>query len=380
MLATSVGGLPLDCCVYNASGPRTGSVEALSRIGSSAAGAVLSKSCTLARQDGNPLPRAVSDLPLGEGRCGGSFNSEGLPNLGVDYYTCKETVEALAQFGKPYIVSLSGLSLEDNLVMLARAMDSPGVSAVELNLACPNIPGKPIIAYDFEEMDRVLAAVTSLPCAGNKPLGVKLAPYFDVPHFDLAAEILAKHPIRFVTTTNTIGNALFVDADNECSVIAPKGGLGGLGGGFIKHTALANVRLLSQKLAERGRADLSVVGVGGVSSGRDAFELILCGASAVQVGSCYWTEGPGCFARIAEELRVLMEAKGYRSIEDFRGKLKAHTRSSASRRKTEVPRREGAASGEPAKDWTSVLLAVIAALVAIIAYLLLGGGGLGCRV
>ena len=375
MLATSVGGLSLDCCIYNASGPRTGSVEALSKIGGSAAGAILSKSCTRIKQDGNPLPRAISDIPMGEGRCKGSFNSEGLPNLGVDYYASKETADALARFGKPYIVSLSGLSLEDNLSMLAQAMETPGVAAVELNLACPNIPGKPIVAYDFEQMDRVLAAVTDLPCIGTKPLGVKLAPYFDVPHFDRAAEILAKYPIRFVTTTNTIGNALFVDAENECAAISPKGGLGGLGGGFIKHTALANVRLLSLKLAELGRGDVSVVGVGGVVSGRDAFELLLCGASAVQVGTCYWTEGPGCFDRIASELIAIMEAKGYKSIEDFRGKLKPHVRKPVS-----ALGKEAKASSVPTKavvsvDGTvSVLLAVIAGLVGVIAYLLLAGG------
>jgi dihydroorotate dehydrogenase (fumarate) len=86
MLQTTIAGIPLSNCIYNASGPRTASVEALMKIGQSSAGAVLSKSATLTEQSGNPLPRFVNKLPLGE-YCEGSINSEGLPNLGIDY--CK---------------------------------------------------------------------------------------------------------------------------------------------------------------------------------------------------------------------------------------------------------------------------------------------------
>jgi dihydroorotate dehydrogenase (fumarate) len=237
----------------------------------------------------------------------------------------EDTKEKIKEFGKPYIVSLSGLSLNDNLEMLDRVYDSgEGIAAVELNLACPNIPGKPVVSNDFEQMDRVLRSVAENPRFGQIPLGIKLGPYFDMPFFERAAEIISKYPVRFVTCVNTIGNALFVDADNECEAIAANHGLGGLGGGFIKHTALANVRTMRTLLDARGRHDIDLIGAGGVHTGRDAFELILCGARAVQVGTCYWTEGPACFARIADELRAMMQRKGYSSIEDFRGKLRPY--------------------------------------------------------
>ena len=100
-------------------------------------------------------------------------------------------------------------------------------------------------------------------------------------------------------------------------------------GGYIKPVALANVRTLYQKLIEYKRTDIDIVGVGGVSSGKDAFELILCGAKAVQVGTCHWTEGPICFNRIADELCDIMKTKGYSSIKDFHGKLKPYNKSSA---------------------------------------------------
>jgi dihydroorotate dehydrogenase (fumarate) len=164
--------------------------------------------------------------------------------------------------------------------MLEKVLNTNGISAVEINLACPNIPGKPIIAYDFDQMDAVLKAVNSHPLlAAGSPIkiGVKLAPYFDLPHFKRVASIIAQYPvIKFVVTMNTIGNALFVDVENECEGIAAKQGLGGLGGGFVKHTALANVRSLFTALKEVDREDIDIVGVGGVSSGKDAFELILC--------------------------------------------------------------------------------------------------------
>jgi len=85
MLGTSVGGVQLPCCVYNASGPRTQSVEALQKVGESRAGCILSKSVTLVAQTGNPLPRSIAKIDLGTAYCEGSINSEGLPNEGVDY-------------------------------------------------------------------------------------------------------------------------------------------------------------------------------------------------------------------------------------------------------------------------------------------------------
>ena len=171
---------------------------------------------------------------------------------------------------------MSGLSLADNMKMLDKVFNTEGISAIELNLACPNIPGKPVIAYDFDQMESVLKEVTSHPLYGKYPLGIKLAPYFDIPYFQKAASIIIKYPIQYVVSINTIGNALFVDIDNECEAIAPKQGLGGLGGGFVKHTALANVRMLYKLFEELERPDIDIIGVGGVHSGKDAFELILC--------------------------------------------------------------------------------------------------------
>ena len=270
-LKTKLAAISLDTCVYNASGPRTGSGQALSKISSSSAGAVLAKSATLTSQTGNPLPRTwhhdAEDSHA-------SLNSEGLPNSGIDYYISPETIDdAVANTSKPYFVSISGKNIDDNISMLNRihARIKSGekrIAGVELNLACPNIIGKPIIAYDFEQMESVLEAVCKLPIFTESkiPLGVKMPPYFDGPHYDRAAAVLNKYSqtVNYVASINTIGNCLMVDPVAEMPVIRSKGGFAGLSGRAVKYTALANVKKMRELLVN----EIDVVGVGGIYTGQ----------------------------------------------------------------------------------------------------------------
>lgn len=269
-LKTTVASIPLDSCIYNASGPRTGSGQALSKISQSAAGCVLAKSATLSSQTGNPLPRTWHhDAEFSHA----SMNSEGLPNSGIDYYISPETIdEAVGDTGKPYFVSISGKTLDDNISMLNIIHDKiksgeTRISGVELNLACPNVIGKPIIAYDFEQMDSVLAAVSKLSIfkKDKVPLGVKMPPYFDGPHFSRAAEILNKYSgvVKYCASINTIGNSLSIDPVAEMPTIRSNNGFAGLSGRAVKYTALANVKKMRELLVD----DIDVVGVGGVFSG-----------------------------------------------------------------------------------------------------------------
>ncbi|MCB1538051.1 MAG: dihydroorotate oxidase [Rhodospirillales bacterium] len=305
-LATALAGVSLESCVYNASGPLCSSAAEMQAIGASDAGAVLSKSATLEKRAGNEMPR-YAEMPWG------SINSMGLPNEGYAFYAA--FAEQAQAFGKPYFISVAGLSPQDNVHIVKELARYDGVAAIELNLSCPNLPGKPQTGYDFENTRPLLDMVLA---EAKQPLGVKLPPYFDMPHFDMMAAVLNDFPLAFVTCINSVGNGLVVDPQAECAVIKPKGGFGGLGGDFIKPTALANVRKFRTLL----KKEISVIGVGGIKTGMDAFEHILCGASAVQIGTQFMREGVGCFARIAAELREIMRAKGYADIESFRGRLK----------------------------------------------------------
>jgi dihydroorotate dehydrogenase (fumarate) len=305
-LSTSIAGLKLETCIYNASGPKCTTIEELDALGQSAAGAILSKSATLEYRAGNENPRYYETS-------WGSINSMGLPNEGYKFYA--DYAEQATKHGKPYIVSVSGMSFEDNATIIKLLAGNKNIAAIELNLSCPNLPGKPQAGYDFEQSRALLNRVFEL---AQQPLGVKLPPYFDMPHFEMMAEVLNDFPIAFATCINSIGNGLVIDIDQECVVIKPKHGFGGIGGDFIKPTALANVRKFYTLLKD----DVDIIGVGGIKNGMDAFEHILCGASAIQIGTQLMREGVDCFTRIADELKDIMREKGYTSINDFKGKLK----------------------------------------------------------
>lgn len=305
-LSTEIAGIKLETCIYNTCGPNDVRLDELEILANSTCSAISMKSCTLEPRLGNPEPR-YAELDYG------SINSMGLPNLGYKEYI-KYTKILKEKSNKPIKASISGMTLEDNVTIFKAFNDSP-VDFIEFNPGSPNTIGKPIVGYDLEEMDRLLDAVSKV---AKKPFGVKLPPYFDLVHFEQMAEILKKYPVKFVTSINSIGNALAIDPETETTLIAPKGGFGGLSGLYIKYTALANVR----KFYELLRDKMEIIGVGGIISGTDAFEFILSGASAVQIGSLYLREGPGAFSRIQKELSDIMDRKGYKKIEDFRGKLK----------------------------------------------------------
>lgn len=367
-LKTTVAGIELSTCVYNASGPRTGSSAALTKIAASSAGAILTKSATLVSQTGNPQPRtwhAPDDKA--------SMNSEGLPNSGIDYYisesTIEETLQACPSSTKPYMVSISGKTLKDNLEMLDRISKvQDKIACVELNLACPNVIGKPIIAYDFEQMRMILKTI-----AGKNYkflLGIKLPPYLDSKQLQEAATIINEYSklVRYVVCINTIGNALSVDPVSEAPCISSNNGLAGLSGPAVKYTALANVRQMRQHLLPA----IDVVGAGGIESGEDVFLFLLCGAAAVQVGTCHWKEGPKCFDRICDELKDILKMKGYSSAHDAIGKLKPWSKEGAALSRAVKKLAQAASTAKVAteagtdfsKMLNIILIVIIAALLA----------------
>ncbi|MEY8444218.1 dihydroorotate oxidase [Lactococcus ileimucosae] len=292
----------------NASGVHCMTIEELNDLKKSDAGAYITKSSTLEKREGNPSPRYV-DLALG------SINSMGLPNLGFHYYL-DYALEQQKHQETPLFFSIAGMSKEENIEMLKIIQDSAFSGITELNLSCPNVPGKPQMAYDFQATEDLLERVFNF---FKKPLGVKLPPYFDLVHFDQMADILNKFPLTYVNSVNSIGNALFIDSEAEAVVIKPKNGFGGLGGQYIKPTALANVRAFYTRL----KPEIQIIGTGGIETGQDAFEHLLCGATMLQVGTALHKEGPGIFTRISKELQEIMDEKGYQSIDEFRGKLKS---------------------------------------------------------
>lgn len=293
--------------VFNASGPHCTTLEELERIAESDADYVVMKSCTLEPREGNPSPRYFAFE-------GGSINSMGLPNLGYEKYI--EFSHTLTEkYNKPVIASIVGMKPED-FPTIVEAFESRGAAkALEINLSCPNVVGKPQIAYDFDDSRDILEKVCKYK--KNTAFGVKLPPYFDFAHYESMAAVLRDFPIDFITCVNSVGNTLVLDHVSHRPVIKPKGGFGGLGGAIIKPVALANARKFYELLGDK----IQIVGCGGIVNGVDAYEYSLCGASAIQIGTEYDREGNSVFGRVKKEANEYAKKQGWESIESAKGKL-----------------------------------------------------------
>lgn len=302
---TKIAGIELNSYICNASGPLDSTLDELKIIAGSASSAIMMKSCTIEPRKGNEEPRYIH-LPLG------AIQSMGLPNLGYQEYV--KFASQLKNYNKPIIASVAGLSINDYKIMV-EAFQKSDADLIEVNLSCPNLEGKPQVAYDFDQTEKVLSAISNLR---DKPLGLKLPPYYDFIHHKQIAELIKKYKISFITCINSIGNTLIIDPKTETPVIKPKKGFGGLCGDYIKPVALANVRTFYELLKD----EVSIFGVGGIRSGTDAFEFLLAGADAIQVATVFEKEGPSCFKRINQELEEILQQKGYSSIHEIKGKLK----------------------------------------------------------
>ena len=303
---TKIAGIEIDSYIFNASGIKDGTLEELEEIGKSKSSAIMLKSCTIEPRDGNEEPREVN-LSLGY------FQSEGLPNLGYKKYL--SIIPKLKKYKKPIIASVVGFSLEEYRI-LVKAFQESDVDLIEVNLSCPNIveEGLPIV-YDFEKIEELLDKISDL---GEKPIGLKLPPYLCHVLQEKMTDLITEYNIPFISSINSVGNTLIIDPEKETTLIKPQKGFGGLSGDYVKPIALGNVRRFYELLKDK----TSIIGVGGVKTGQDAFEFLLAGADAVQVGTAFEKEGVNCFGRINKELEEILQQKDYNSIEEVKGKLK----------------------------------------------------------
>lgn len=308
---TTVAGVTFDGYIYNAAGPKDATYDELVTIAKSASVAITMKSCTIEPRIGNPEPRyAFIADPYG------SISASGLPNLGYRAYV-KLAEQMKAEFPtKPLVASVAGLA-QTEFVTLVEAFQQSSADLIEVNLhSYPKAKDAPQLAHDVGAVDNLLASIMQL---GRKPVGVKLPMYSDMDLIESLTAVFIKHHVQFITTVSSVSPALVIDCESETAAIKPKAGMGGMGGTCIKPFALANVRAFSEFL--KG-TDISIVGVGGVRSGKDAFEFLLAGADAVQIGTTFYEDGPGCFERVAGEFKAIMSGKEYAKISDAKGKLR----------------------------------------------------------
>jgi dihydroorotate dehydrogenase (NAD+) catalytic subunit len=214
----------------------------------------------------------------------------------------------LAASGSGLIASVFADTVEHFARVAVRVADA-APDLIEVNISCPNVHdefGTPFAA-DAGAAAEVTAAVKAA-VAGRVPLLVKLSP--NVADVGAIARAVADAGADGITAINTL-TGMVIDVDARRPVLANR--TGGLSGPAIRPLAVRCVYEVFQAV------DLPIVGTGGVSSGRDAVEMIMAGATAVGVGSAVYGEGPEVFERIGAEMAALMESLGYDSVEEMVG-------------------------------------------------------------
>jgi len=299
-LETKIGKIRLKNPVMAASGtfgPEYGELMDINKLG-----AYIAKTITLNARIGNPPPR-VCETPSG------MLNSIGLENGGLDDFI-KNKIPALKGLKIPLIASIAG---DDAIEFkaLAKALSKvKKIAALEINLSCPNVKhGKRdfLIAQDEEATYEIIDAVrrsTALTVIA------KLSPNVaDIKRIAKAAEMAGADAVSLINTL--VGMA--VDIDTKRPVLGNV--MGGLSGPAIKPVALRMVR------EAYNSTKIPVVGIGGIMDYKDAVEFMLCGASAIQVGTANFVN-PAASIEIIDGIKSYMAASGIEEIKELIGALK----------------------------------------------------------
>lgn len=302
-LSVSLGRLALKNPVLVASGTFGYVREMAGFVDLARLGGVVPKTVTARPRAGNATPRAVETAS-------GLLNAIGLDNDGVDHFRAHH-LPYLRTVGTAVIANVAGES-EDQFVELAAAVGGePGVSAVELNISCPNVSHGLDLGTDPATVKRLVARVRA---ACPVPILAKLTP--NVTDVVAIARAAAEGGVDGVCLVNTfLGMA--VDWRRRRPILANN--VGGLSGPAIKPLALRMVWQVARALP-----GLAIVGVGGIGDAEDAMEFLAAGASAIQVGTATFRD-PGASTRLLDDLPGLLAEAGVRSAREFVGTLRANS-------------------------------------------------------
>ncbi|HNT77249.1 MAG TPA: dihydroorotate dehydrogenase [Anaerolineae bacterium] len=283
-----------------ASGILGTSADLLERAAREGAGAVTAKSC-------GPTPRAGHPNPVAVDWGHGLINAVGLSNPGAaeEARMLAEARARLEPLGVPLIASIfAGTTAEFGEV--ARTITAARPHLIEVNISCPNVADE--FGTPFAASCESAAAVTEAVKrnVGDIPIAVKLAP--NVPDIARIAAAVVEAGADAITAINTMPG-MVINADAGRPVLSNR--IGGISGPALKPIALRCVYQIARTVR------VPIIGTGGVTTGRDAAEMLLAGATAVGVGSAMWTRGVGALGDIAAELAVWMGQAGYGTLEEI---------------------------------------------------------------
>ena len=294
----TLSGLTLDNPVIPASGTYGFGKEYVDFYDINILGSISIKGTTVQRRKGNPQPRIAECYA-------GLINSVGLENPGMENVIQKELKDLEKIYRKPVIANISGFSVEE-YVTLAREMDKvDNVGIIEVNISCPNVDHGGLAfgtnADNVRELTKKIKEVTT------KPVYMKLSPNVtDIKEIARAAQEGGADGISLINTRM----GMRIDINRRKPVIANK--KGGFSGPAIFPVALRMVYEVYEA------TNLPIIGIGGISSAEDVIEMMMAGATAVQIGAANLINPMAC-KEIIEELPQVMEKLGINSLDEIIG-------------------------------------------------------------
>ena len=304
-MATELAGLTLPDPLMTASGCAAAGRELHQLRDVSDLGAVVTKSIMLAPRSGRPTPR-MAETPSG------MLNSIGLQGPGIDAFLDND-LPWLTSVGARPVVSIAGGSVEEYAELARRLRAAGGAAAVEVNISCPNVENRGLVfACDPRAASDVVRAVRAETEPGV-PVLAKLSP--DVTDIvSIAASVVAAGADGLTMINTLLG--VVIDVDRMRPQLA--GLTGGLSGPGIRPVAVRCIWQVRAAMVAGLLPEVPIVGVGGVRTGKDALELVLAGAAAIQVGTAVFND-PTAPWRVRDELAVLLHERGFERFTDAVG-------------------------------------------------------------
>ena len=297
---TTLGGAWFPTPIFTASGCASSGKELAQFFPLREIGAVVTKSIMLKPRAGRPTPR-MAETPSG------MLNSIGLQGPGIDTFLI-EDIPWLASQGARIVVSIAGETAEEYAVLARKLRAVSGISAIEVNISCPNVENRGLVfACEPTSASEVVKNVRGI-IGGDLPILAKLTP--DVTNIASIASAVINAGADGIAMINTV---LGMVINTETMRPHLGGKTGGLSGPAIRPIAVRAIYQVREALP-----NVSILGMGGVASGKDAFEMILAGASGVSVGTASFGD-PSAAYRIQNELREVLINKGFSSVKEAVG-------------------------------------------------------------
>ena len=298
-LRVNIGALALKNPVMTASGTFGYGVEFEDFIDLGSLGGIIVKGTTLKPREGNDYPRMAETAS-------GMLNCVGLQNKGVEYF-CEHIYPQIKDIDTNMIVNVSGSSPEDYAECAARIDALEKIPAIELNISCPNVrDGGMAFGVTCQGASSVVKAVRQ---AYHKTLIVKLSPNVtDIAEIARAVEAEGADSVSLINTL--MGMAIDIERRKKVLSI----GTGGLSGPAVKPVALRMVYQVAKAVK------IPVVGLGGISTAKDAIEFLMAGATAIEIGTANFLD-PAVTIKVRDGINDWLDEHGCKDVHEIIGCL-----------------------------------------------------------